>query len=85
MEEYAKTHFVDEEGIMEKHNCPILNFQKLQHNFFIIEAKKLKFDLNQKGLTNEILSKVQNLLIDWVVNHIKVVDKKIKNCVHKVD
>ncbi|MGC8766603.1 MAG: bacteriohemerythrin [Brevinematia bacterium] len=83
MEEYAQTHFRDEENLMNEHNCPILNFQKVQHNFFLIEAKKLKFDLDQKGLTEEVISKAQSLLVDWIVAHIKGIDKKIKGCVHK--
>lgn len=83
MEDYARVHFRDEEKLMEEHSCSILNFQKVQHNFFLLEAKKLKFDLDQKGLTDEVLSKVQSLLIDWIVAHIKGIDKKIKDCIDK--
>lgn len=83
MAEYALSHFNDEEKLMESHNCPILEFQKMQHQFFLMEANKLKFDLKQKGLTPELLMKSQKLLVDWVKSHITQMDKKIKECIHK--
>ncbi|MCX8029304.1 MAG: bacteriohemerythrin [Brevinematales bacterium] len=83
MIEYANFHFSEEEKIMEQHNCPILNLQKVQHQFFIIEANKLKFDLKSKGISSEIIQKSQNLLVEWLKSHISGMDKKIKNCIHK--
>ncbi|MFN4245552.1 MAG: bacteriohemerythrin [Brevinematia bacterium] len=83
MAEYAKFHFSDEEKLMEEHECPILNLQKMQHQFFMLEANKLKFDLTTKGLTQEIMERATKLLIDWISSHISNMDKKIKNCIHK--
>lgn len=83
MADYASYHFSDEEKLMESHSCPILEFQKVQHQFFIMEANKLKFDLKTKGLTQELLTKSQKLLVDWIKSHISQMDKKIKDCVHK--
>lgn len=83
MAEYAKFHFSDEEKLMEEHSCPILDFQKMQHQFFLMEANKLKFDLKVKGLTQELLEKSQKLLVEWLRSHISGIDKKIKDCIHK--
>lgn len=83
MADYASYHFNDEEKLMESHSCPILEFQKMQHQFFLMEANKLKFDLKTKGLTPELLTKSQKLLVDWIKSHITQMDKKIKECVHK--
>ncbi len=83
MAEYAKFHFSDEEKFMKEYSCPILNLQKMQHQFFLMEATKLKFELSEKGLSQEVLSKASKLLVDWFSNHISSMDKKIKNCVHK--
>lgn len=83
MIEYAQNHFSDEENLMDQHKCPILDIQKMQHQFFIMEAKKLKFDLKVKGLTNEIIQKSQKILVEWVKSHISGMDKKIKDCIHK--
>ncbi|MEN2998879.1 MAG: hemerythrin family protein [Brevinematia bacterium] len=77
MAEYSVFHFQTEEKMMEENSCPTLNLHKSQHQFFIMEANKLKFDLKTKGLTPELLSKVQYLLLDWVKNHITEMDKKI--------
>ncbi|MEN2998130.1 MAG: hemerythrin family protein [Brevinematia bacterium] len=77
MAEYSVFHFQTEEKIMEENSCPTLDLHRSQHQFFIMEANKLKFDLRTKGLTPELLSKVQYLLLDWVKDHIMDMDKKI--------
>lgn len=83
MLDYAQTHFSDEENLMAQHKCPILDIQKMQHQFFVMEARKLKFDLKTKGLTSEIIQKSQRILVEWVKSHISGMDKKIKDCIHK--
>lgn len=50
---------------------------------FIMEANKLKFDMKTKGITPELIGKVESLLVRWVKYHISQVDMKLKDCVHK--
>ncbi|MCS7298855.1 MAG: hemerythrin family protein [Spirochaetia bacterium] len=83
MLDYAQSHFSDEENLMDQHKCPILDIQKMQHQFFVMEARKLKFDLKTKGLTSELIQKSQKILVEWIKSHISGMDKKIKDCVHK--
>ncbi|MEN2997929.1 MAG: hemerythrin family protein [Brevinematia bacterium] len=83
MFEYAKLHFSKEEEIMEKNSCPILNLQKVQHQFFLMEANKLKFELKSRGINSEIIEKTRKLLIEWFKSHISKMDKKIRECLDR--
>lgn len=83
MAQYASFHFSTEEGIMDKHFCPFSEIHKMQHQYFIMEANKLKFDMKTKGITPELIGKVESLLVRWVKYHISQIDMKLKDCVHK--
>lgn len=83
MIEYAEFHFSEEEKLMEEHSCAVLDVQRMQHQFFIAEANKLKFDLKTGGISPELLEKSQKLLVDWIKSHITGMDRKIKECLDK--
>ncbi len=73
--DYTKYHFSTEENYMEKYNYPGYLNHKSQHGFFVRKVNEFqeKFKSGSATLSIEIL----NFLKDWLVNHIKVVDKEL--------
>ena len=72
--DYARTHFNEEEKLMQDHKYPGYQEQKTQHAFFIqkIEDLKERFEKDELVLSVE----VTNFMKSWLQNHIQKVDKK---------
>lgn len=72
--EYSKIHIKKEEYYMEKFEYPGFEEHKKEHNLFIQKVKTLmdKYRKNDSDLDSEIM----DFLIDWLLHHIQVVDKK---------
>ncbi len=74
---YVITHFSDEEGLQKKYGYPEYNSHKLLHTQFVKDFGILKDTLNKDGVTPMIIIKMNKLLIDWLLNHIKKTDKEL--------
>jgi hemerythrin len=77
LDEYTKKHFKDEEVYMEKIGYPELNAQKKAHASFIKNLAKLKSDYNESGGNVLVIINANKMVLDWLSNHIKTMDKKI--------
>jgi|SRR5690606_3202215 hemerythrin len=77
LDEYTKQHFKDEEAYMEKIGYPELDAQKKAHANFIKELAKLKSEYNQSGGNIIVIINANKMVLDWLTNHIKSMDKKI--------
>lgn len=75
--DYVVTHFSDEEGLQKKYRYPGYNSHKLLHTQFIKDFGTLKDSLNKDGVTPILIIKMNKLLIDWLLNHIKKTDKEL--------
>jgi len=75
--DYVATHFSDEEGLQKKYSYPDYNSHKLLHAQFIKDFGTLKDSLNKDGVTPILIIKMNKLLIDWLLNHIKKTDKEL--------
>ena len=71
---YTKTHFQQEEALMQKANYPQLGPHKDMHRKFEADVEALANEAKAGGNTNSI--RVLNLLRDWLLNHIQKVDKQ---------
>ena len=71
---YTKTHFSEEEKLMDKHNYPDADAQKKMHKVFIDKASQFKRELESGTLGLTIT--VSDFLSDWLKNHIQKEDKK---------
>ena len=77
---YVVYHFDTEEEFMDKFNYDNTQQHKEQHEFFKSKIKDLSYQYLAAGSFNEdAINKISSLLIDWFVNHIKVVDKLLCN------
>jgi len=79
LDEYTKQHFRDEEAYMEKINYPEaeLEAQRKAHASFINRLAKLKSDYEKAGGNILVIHDANKMIIDWLINHIKSMDKKI--------
>ncbi len=73
--EYTRTHFVDEEKLMEENGYPYLAHHKELHSLFVeTVTKAVKDYLAGKSMPANTL---RVLLYDWLMEHIRNEDKKM--------
>ena len=77
LDEYTKQHFKDEEAYMEEIRYPEIDAQKKAHASFINDLAKLKSDYNTSGGNILVILNANKMVINWLMNHIKTMDKKI--------
>jgi len=77
LDEYTKQHFSDEEAYMEEIGYPELEAQKSAHANFIKELAQLKNEYNQSGGNILVILNANKMVVNWLTNHIKTMDKKI--------
>jgi hemerythrin-like metal-binding protein len=72
--EYARSHFSDEERMLEKSNYPNLARQRSEHESFINKVKELQsaYAAGQPVLSRAAL----DFLKEWIGNHILVEDQR---------
>ena len=76
LDEYAKQHFRDEEAYMEEISYPEIDVQKKAHASFVNELAKLKQNFNEGGGNILVILNANRMVINWLTNHIRSMDKK---------
>jgi hemerythrin len=74
MKQYAANHFALEEQYMKKHAYPEYGAHKSEHDKFV--AKVIQVEKDCKSGKCAMSMDILNFLSNWLVNHIKGVDKK---------
>jgi hemerythrin len=74
LDSYVVTHFRDEERMMERCAYPGAAEQKAQHRYFIGRLDELKADLKEKGVSTHLVISTNQILLKWIIQHIKNVD-----------
>ena len=71
--DYTKTHFAEEENLMQLHKYPGYLTQKTQHTKLVSEVQRIEkeFASGSKALTIEVM----NFLKSWLTDHIQKTDK----------
>ncbi|HHW56830.1 MAG TPA: hemerythrin family protein [Clostridia bacterium] len=77
VKEYTVTHFSAEEQLMQKYKYPEYTVHKQIHDNFVKEVNELDEKIKKEGPTLSNLMLVNKTLVDWVINHISKVDKKL--------
>ena len=74
---YTKTHFTQEESIMEDEDVPsaMVDPHKKAHRGFVKKIEDFKSDYNAGKA--EVTQGIIDFLKDWLVNHIMVTDKEL--------
>ncbi|MGI6151491.1 MAG: bacteriohemerythrin [Christensenellales bacterium] len=77
LDEYTRKHFKDEEAYMEEIRYPEIDAQKRAHASFINELAKLKSEYDKTGGNLLVILNANQMVINWLTNHISTMDKKI--------
>ena len=74
---YTLEHFAAEEKAQEDFGYPGLADHKQIHADFVANVSTFVDDFKRNGPSDKIVETLQAALVDWVVNHISVEDKKV--------
>lgn len=77
LDDYTKKHFADEERYMLRIHYPEYEAQKTAHAVFIEKLAKLREDFNASGGSLLVLLNANQMVLEWLTNHISTMDKKI--------
>jgi len=77
LDEYVQVHFRDEEKLQIAHSFPEYPAHREEHKLFMQKLDEFKKEMLSAGATLSLTIATNTLLIDWLVNHISVMDKKI--------
>ncbi len=77
LEDYTKQHFADEERYMLSIFYPDYAAQKKAHAAFVEQLAKLKSDYNSTGGDFLVILNANKLVVNWLTQHISLMDKKI--------
>lgn len=77
LSDYTKVHFRDEENLMLKYKYPGYDAQKKEHTKFISDLSNYEKELTESKSTLVLKIKTNQMLVDWLVNHIGKVDKDL--------
>ena len=77
LDDYTQKHFADEEKYMLSIHYPEYGAQKKAHTAFIEKLAKLREDFNTSGGNLLVILNANQMVLDWLTNHISTMDKKI--------
>jgi hemerythrin len=73
---YVRTHFAEEQRMMEFSFYPALGDHLLEHQHFDGELERLADELQQTGPTYGLAKQLVALLVDWLDNHLVTTDRR---------
>ena len=82
LEEYIVFHFGEEEKYMREHDYPGYLQHKAQHEIFIKNFEELKKELPKleggaKPGSYDLSVETNQVVVDWILDHIAKIDKKL--------
>ena len=77
LSDYTKKHFADEEKYMLSIKYPDYPTQKKAHTAFIEQLAKLRADYDASGGSLMVILNANQMVINWLTQHISNMDKKI--------
>jgi hemerythrin-like metal-binding protein len=80
---YTIRHFSDEEELQLKYNYPDYENHKKLHEAFKETVSGLVNEFKKNGSSEELLEKVNSIIVHWLVEHIKHEDYKIAEHIKK--
>ncbi len=75
---YTVKHFANEEAFQLKVKYPGYAQHKALHTDFLNQVTKLKKEATENGVNVAMVIKINRMISDWLVNHIRAVDSELK-------
>jgi len=83
--EFCKTHFSNEENLQLRGRCPNYKNHYRFHTLFLKEVQFFVDEVKLKGPSKELSNRIHDLIEDWLIDHIKFVDKNLAKHLFKVN
>lgn len=77
LDSYTKQHFRDEEAYMRTIGYPGYDDQKKLHEGFITALGRLQREYQESGGNILVILNANQMVVDWLLKHISIEDKKI--------
>ncbi|MGV8145201.1 MAG: bacteriohemerythrin [Alkaliphilus sp.] len=74
---YVVKHFIDEEKMQQEYNYPGYKDHKKMHEKMTADFTELKNQFDRDGSTLTVITKTNRFLVRYLLQHIKVEDKKL--------
>jgi hemerythrin len=74
---YSLEHFAAEEKLMDEKKYSAMPEHKARHAEFISTIDNIERDFREDGATKELATDINNLLANWLKNHIRSTDNKL--------
>ncbi|MCL2664088.1 MAG: bacteriohemerythrin [Defluviitaleaceae bacterium] len=76
LESYVLQHFSFEIALQREKSYPDVNAHERLHKYFIDDFNDLKDRIDSEGISREIIDEASKFLINWIIEHISLEDKK---------
>lgn len=83
LEDYLETHFSEEEKYMKQCSFPAYSRHKARHFEFIEKFSGIKKKLHSEGPGLLVVLTINQLLIDWLREHIRKLDRELGDFLRK--
>ena len=77
LQDYVVLHFSSEEKLQKQNNYPQYEVHKAQHEQFVRDFLALKDKIDKNGVTGLTIVQLNQVLVDWLINHIRKSDKAL--------
>ncbi len=77
LQRYTVKHFSEEQVLQAKSGYPKVKEHKVLHDTFISKVAEIKAEIERDGANIVVVGKINSLIIDWLYNHIRRVDKEL--------
>jgi hemerythrin len=77
LSDYVVFHFGNEENYMARYAYSSASAHKAQHEQFVKNFLKLKERLITEGINAQLADDTKQLVVDWLINHIKYSDRAL--------
>ena len=79
LDDYIHSHFVCEEGVMERHHCSACPLNKADHTGFVKSFQELRLAFDREGITPAFVDKIHRDVVEWIENHVATVDTHLRS------
>ncbi|MCC6472512.1 MAG: hemerythrin family protein, partial [Burkholderiales bacterium] len=80
LEDYARSHFGNEEACMLRFKCPVAADNRIAHRRFIEMYQEYKRRLQEEGPSYALFRELLSRCEQWLVEHICRIDVQLKSC-----
>lgn len=82
VQEYALSHFDAEQNVMTFHEYPAYDGHLAQHQIFASRLDALSEALAMEGFRPDVGHRLNALLVEWFVRHIRTEDQRLGKYLH---